>query len=157
MKKWIWISVIVIFVAIGVTINIYINALEPLYKAESKAIAVALEKTDLAHVDEFSLYNGTGSYYVVRGTDEKGENLIAWIPEKDSKKIIVKKEKDGITKDEAIEKLYDEKTPDEVMTVKLGVENNIPLWEIYYRSNNLINYYYIDFETGEWLKNIQNL
>lgn len=147
----------VIFVAIGVTINIYINALEPLYKAQSKAEEIALEKTDLAHVEEFSLYNGTDSFYVVRGTDESGEKLIAWIPAENSEKIIVKKEEDGITKDEAIEKLFDEKTPDEIMTVKLGVENNIPLWEIYYRSNNLINYYYIDFETGEWLKNIQNL
>ena len=38
------------------------------------------------------------------------------------------------------------------------MENDIPLWEIYYRSeNNLINYYYVHFLTGEWLKKIENL
>lgn len=159
MKKWIWIIIIVIVVLIGIGINVYINALEPLKKAESKAEAIALEETEMKIIHDFSIYNGSNTYYIVRGTDETGQELIAWIPEKEEKrKIIVKKEKDGISKEEAIQELYNKKKPDEIMTVKLGMEKNIPLWEIYYRSNDdLINYYYIDFETGEWLKDIQNL
>lgn len=157
MKKWIWITIIIILVTIGVAINIYINALEPFHQAKKEAEGIALKETDIKQMDDFSLYNGTKSYYIVSGSDSSGEKLIAWIPAEHENKIIVKKEKDGLTKDEAIEKLYDKKTPDEIMSVKLGMENNIPLWEIYYRSNKLINYYYVDFETGEWLKDIQNL
>jgi uncharacterized protein YpmB len=38
------------------------------------------------------------------------------------------------------------------------MEKNRPLWEIYYRSEgDLINYYYVDFETGKWWKKIENL
>jgi len=110
-------------------------------------------------VTDFTLYNGTNSYYIVKGTNQSGEKLIAWIPEEEKeRKIIVRNEEDGISKEAAIDKLYQSKEPDEVVSVKLGMENQIPLWEIYYRSNDkLINYYYIDFKTGEWLKDIQNL
>lgn len=159
MKKWIWISILVIIVLIGLGINIYINALEPLRAAESKAEEIALAETNIVTMTDFTLYNGSSSYYVVKGTDKSGEKLIAWIPEKEeNRKIIVRKENSGISKEEAIQTLHDNKNPDEIMTVKLGIENNIPLWEIYYRSkDDLINYYYLDFKTGEWLKDIQNL
>jgi uncharacterized protein YpmB len=159
MKKWIWISIVIIIVLIGLGINIYINALEPLKAAEAKAEKIALAETNIVTMTDFSLYNGSSSYYVVKGTDKSGEKLIAWIPEKEeNRKIIVRKENSGISKEEAIQTLHDNKNPDEIMTVKLGIENNIPLWEIYYRSkDDLINYYYLDFKTGEWLKDIQNL
>jgi uncharacterized protein YpmB len=159
MKKWIWITVIIIIVLIGIGINVYMNSLEPLKKAESLAENIALEETDIETIHDFSVYNGSKSYYIVKGADDSGQELIAWIPEEvKDRKIIVRKEKDGISQKEAIEKLYERKNPEEIITVKLGMENNIPLWEIYYRSKkNLINYYYVDFKTGEWLKDIQNL
>jgi uncharacterized protein YpmB len=70
----------------------------------------------------------------------------------------MKKAKSGLSKDEAIQKLLQEQKPKKIISVRLGMEKNIPLWEIYYRSeNNLINYYYVHFETGEWLKKIENL
>lgn len=150
---------IAILVFFGIGINIYINALEPKKDAETLATKIALDETDIKTVESFSLFNGSSSYYVVKGKNDSEETLIAWIPErKENRKIVVKKEKDGISRDEAIQKLYDKKKPEKIMSVKLGMENNIPLWEIYYRSNeDLINYYYVDFETGEWLKDIQNL
>ncbi|MEQ2528646.1 peptidase [Robertmurraya yapensis] len=159
MKKWIWIVSIVLLICLGIGINIYINALEPLNSAEKKAEEIALKETVIETVTDFSIYNGSRSYYVVKGTNKAGDPLIAWIPEKQDKhKIIVRNEKYGISKEEAIQKLHENKNPDEIITVKLGIENNIPLWEIYYRSNDdQINYYYIDFKTGEWLKDIQNL
>ncbi len=150
------IIIFVIMIAFGITV--YINALEPLKNAESAAIKAAKKETSLVEVTDFSLYNGSETYYVVTGINSKKENIIVWIPEKDDKKVIVRKESDGITKEEAIQKLHKEKDPQKIMTVKLGMENNIPLWEIFYRSNEeLINYYYVDFESGEWLKDIQNL
>lgn len=159
MKKWIWISSIFIMVLIGIAVNIYLNALKPLQSAEAKAEEIAKAETDIVNITDFTLYNGTNSYYVIKGTDQAGKRLVAWIPEEDkNRKIVVRNEKDGISKQDALDKLYQIKQPDEVMSVKLGIENQIPLWEIYYRSNDeLINYYYIDFKTGEWLKDIQNL
>ena len=157
-KKWIWITMLVFAVMIVFGIIVYINALEPLNQAESKAIEIAKQKISMKEVTDFTLYNGSDSYYIVKGVNSNGNNIIVWIPEEDNNKVIVREEKDGISKEEAIQKLNKEKNPQEILTVKLGMENNIPLWEIFYRSNeNLINYYYVDFESGEWLKDIQNL
>lgn len=158
MKKWIWIFIVIILISIGFAIKVYVTATEPIKEAESATIAAARKATNIETITDFSLYNGGKSYYCLSGIDKDGEEIIVWIPEDSEDKIIVKKVKDGISKEEAIQKLLETKEPEEIVTVKLGVENNIPLWEIYYRSKeNLINYYYIDFETGEWLKDIQNL
>jgi uncharacterized protein YpmB len=93
----------------------------------------------------------------LRGKVKKGESIIVWIPDK-SKEVFVRKTKDGLSKEEAVQKLLQEKNPKKIISVRLGMEKNIPLWEIYYRSqNNLINYYYVHFDTGEWLKKIENL
>ncbi|MBT2656368.1 DUF5590 domain-containing protein [Bacillus sp. ISL-18] len=157
MKKWIFIPVIVVIVMIGLFIKVYFSSVQPVKAAEKKAVSLAKEKVQLSEVDDFHLYNGIETVNVIEGKNKKGSKVIVWIPEK-SKKVIIKKAKDGITKEEAIQKLLQEKQPKKIISVRLGMEKNIPLWEIYYRSeNNLINYYYVHFETGEWLKKVENL
>ncbi|SHS34223.1 Uncharacterized protein conserved in bacteria [Mycobacteroides abscessus subsp. abscessus] len=157
MKKWFWIAIIGVIILIGITVKIYLNATEPVADAESRATAIAKEETEITDITEFSLYHGSNAYYVVQGSNKEGEKLIAWIPEKGGK-IVVLPADDGITKSEAINTLSNEVSPDQIIDVRLGMEKNNPLWEIYYRSNNdKINYFYIDFETGEEVREIKNL
>lgn len=157
MKKWFWIAIIGVIILTGITVKIYLNATEPVADAESRATAIAKEETEITDITEFSLYHGSNAYYVVQGSNKKGEKLIAWIPEKGGK-IVVLPADDGITKSEAINTLSNEVSPDQIIDVRLGMEKNNPLWEIYYRSNNdKINYFYIDFETGEEVREIKNL
>ncbi|UII54606.1 DUF5590 domain-containing protein [Cytobacillus spongiae] len=157
MKKWIFIGSFILILVIGFFVNVYLNSLEPVKAAEKVAVKQAMEETSLKEASDFSLYHGLHTYYIVKGKDDKGEEIIVWLPEKEGK-TIVKKVKDGVTKQQAVEKLLEEKTPKEIVSVRLGIEKNIPLWEIYYRSGDeLINYYYVDFETGDWLKKIENL
>jgi len=157
MKKWFWIAIIGVIILIGITVKIYLNATEPVADAESRATAIAKEETEITDITEFSLYHGSNAYYVVQGSNKKGQKLIAWIPEKGGK-IVVLPADDGITKSEAINTLSNEVSPDQIIDVRLGMEKNNPLWEIYYRSNNdKINYFYIDFETGEEVREIKNL
>lgn len=157
MKKWFWSAIIGVIILIGITVKIYLNATEPVADAESRATAIAKEETEITDITEFSLYHGSNAYYVVQGSNKKGEKLIAWIPEKGGK-IVVLPADDGITKSEAINTLSNEVSPDQIIDVRLGMEKNNPLWEIYYRSNNdKINYFYIDFETGEEVREIKNL
>lgn len=157
MKKIIIIIIIIVAIVLVSGIFVYQNALKPMKTAEDKAIQMALEETEIIEAEDFHLYHGQETYYVVKGKNENGTNLYAWIPEKEGR-IIVRKQSDGVSKQEAIDKLLEEKNPQEIISVRLGMEKNIPLWEIYYRSEgNLINYYYVDFKTGEWLKKIENL
>ena len=57
-------------------------------------------------------YNGESSYTVVQGTDEKGEQLIVWVPEK--KGNYSKKKSEGISE----KRLYKERLNKSEMTVK---------------------------------------
>ncbi|MBU8879067.1 DUF5590 domain-containing protein [Bacillus sp. FJAT-29790] len=157
MKKFIIISIIIFVVILGTCTIIYVNAQKPVKAAEKKAIQIAMQETKLREAEDFYLYHGHETYYVLKGKDGGGTGIYVWIPEKDGR-IIVRKQSDGVTKQEAIDKLREEKNPKKIISVRLGMEKNIPLWEIYYRSEgDLINYYYVDFKTGEWLKKIENL
>ncbi|WML59959.1 DUF5590 domain-containing protein [Neobacillus sp. PS2-9] len=157
MKKWILSIVIFFVVLIGIFIKVYLSAMNPVKAAEEKAVLLASKKAQLTEIQDFHLYNGLETVNVIEGKNKKGDKIIVWIPEK-SKKVFVKKAKNGLSKEEAVQKLLQEKNPKKIISVRLGMEKNIPLWEIYYRSeNNLINYYYVHFETGEWLKKIENL
>ena len=156
-KKWIWIFIVFIVVGIGIFVKVYLTAREPLKTAEKKAVMIAEKKAGLAKVTDFHLYHGLETVDVIEGKNIKGENIIIWIPEK-TKLVIVKNAKSGLSKADAINKLLQEKNPKKIVSVRLGMEKNIPFWEIYYLSdNNLINYYYVHFQTGEWLKKIENL
>ncbi|WHX99068.1 DUF5590 domain-containing protein [Neobacillus sp. DY30] len=157
MKKIILFLVLFIAICVGVFVKVYASAQEPLSTAQEKAVSLAKEKVQFTDVEDFHIYHGTETVSVLEGKNKKGENIIVWIPEK-SKKVIWDKQNNGISKEDAVQRLLEEKSPKKIISVKLGMENNIPLWEIYYRSeNNLINYYYVHFETGEWLKKIENL
>jgi uncharacterized protein YpmB len=157
MKKWILILLLFFLIVIGIFTKIYLTAVEPLNIAEKKAVTFAEKKVHISQVNDFHLYHGLETVDVIEGENKQGDKIIIWIPEK-SKKMVIKKAKNGLTKAEAIRKLEESKNPKKIISVRLGMEKNIPLWEIYYRSdNNLINYYYIRFETGEWLKKIENL
>ncbi|WP_066257112.1 DUF5590 domain-containing protein [Neobacillus drentensis] len=157
MKKWIIFSVLFVLVVVGLLTNVYFKSVDPVNAAEKKAVALANKEISLKEIEDFHIYNGIETVNVIEGKSMKGEKIIVWIPEK-SKQVFVKKAKDGLSKEEAIQKLLQEKSPKKIISVRLGMEKNIPLWEIYYRSdNNLINYYYVHFDTGEWLKKIENL
>jgi uncharacterized protein YpmB len=157
-KKWIWIiTIIVVVVVLGLSVNVYRNAVKPVNTAEEKAVSIAKKKTDLVDVEDFHLYHGEETIYVIEGKNTKGENIIIWIPKKDGK-MMVKKASKGLSKRDAINSLPEGSNPKKILSVRLGMEKGFPLWEIYYLSeNNLINYYLVFFESGEMLRNIENL
>ncbi|WP_428908907.1 DUF5590 domain-containing protein [Niallia sp. Krafla_26] len=157
MKKWFFIIGFVVLMIVASSTMIYLKAVDPLKTVQEKAVKIAMDETSLSQVDDFHLYNGEESYFIIQGKDQKGTNLIVWVPEKKGK-VFVKKASDGITRQEAINTVANEIGDDTIISVKLGMEKGIPLWEIHSRTNgDLLNYYSVEFETGEWLKKIENL
>ncbi|WLR56576.1 DUF5590 domain-containing protein [Mesobacillus subterraneus] len=161
MKKWILFSILIVVTIVGILVNVYLNAVEPVKAAEKEAVQIALKETNLSDFTNFSLYSGEETYYVMMGKNSKQEDVYVWINEKNSE-VITRNVKNGITKKEALNKLYQEKNPNEIIDVRLGMariqKTDRPAWEIFYRnSNDTINYYYVDFDTGEKLRAIDNL
>ncbi|MGM0751228.1 MAG: DUF5590 domain-containing protein [Bacillota bacterium] len=158
MKKWIKI-IALLFIVLGITASIvlYQVSRNPLNNQAEKALDRVKTETAIVDVESTSFYNGSKSYVVVTGKDDQNEKLVAWVPNKKGE-IIEKKWADGISKEEAINKLNDEKQPKELLSVRLGYESVGPVWEITYldQQDNL-NYFYLLFSTGEWWRKIENL
>ncbi|PFG05940.1 DUF5590 domain-containing protein [Bacillus sp. es.034] len=158
MKKWITI-IVLLFLVIGISASVLVYQLSrnPLDHQRDLALKRVEDETAIVKVEDTSFYNGSKSYVVITGKNEKREKLVAWVPDKKGK-IIEKKWANGITKDQAINKLNDEKKPKELLSVRLGYESVGPVWEMTYldQQDNL-NYYYLLFSTGEWWRKIENL
>ncbi len=157
MKKWIWSFVGLAVVVLAFVIYTYASAYQPVSKARENAEKIAKDEAGLVSMENFSIYNGNDSYYVVEGQNKDKEDIIVWIEEKNNA-VTVKNKKDGLTKQEVINKLTSERELSSIDTVRLGMLEGLPVWEVYaHTDDDLINYFYFDFETGELHRNIENI
>ncbi|MGF2616835.1 peptidase [Rossellomorea vietnamensis] len=157
MKKFIFLSVIILVVVVGAMAAVFLNARSPVNEKADAALQRAEAETELKSTEDVTLYNGNKSYIVITGENAAGERIILWVPDKDEE-IIVKKWADGISKEDAINKLNQENDVAKILSVKLGMESVGPVWEMtYLDENDYLNYYYLLFETGEWWRKIENL
>lgn len=138
----------------------FLHSAEKPLKADEKA---ALERisgsVDLKSHDGFYLYNGPKeTYYVLTGQNKAGKDIVVWVPKKKSGEVLVKFASDGISEKQAREIVQKEKNPSKILNVTLGMEDNIPIWEVsYLDKNDNLGYYDMTFQDGEWLRQIENL
>ncbi|MBS4173245.1 DUF5590 domain-containing protein [Bacillus sp. FJAT-49736] len=146
MKKWILGITITVLVIIGFFVNVYIQAVKPLNTARQNAVQEAKDKADLVTTDQFYQYNGKQAYSVVVGKQKNGSKVAVWIPDNLSDNITIMKWADGITKKEALHKLMEKKNPNKILGIRLGMKDEIPVWEIsFLDKSKKLNYFYVDF------------
>ncbi|MGN1402464.1 MAG: DUF5590 domain-containing protein [Bacillus sp. (in: firmicutes)] len=131
MKKWIWIVSTIVVLLLGYIVYSAMAGIQVKKTAEEEATKFAIDKGGLISVDEFYLYHGSKTYSVVVGKSKDKTEYVLWIPE-DLKKENVKKMKyaSGYSKEEIIEKVKAEHNPHEIVTVKLGMKKDVPVWEV---------------------------
>ena len=157
MKKWFLIGFGILILIIVFFTNTYLTSIDPIKKAEKKALSAAKKRVEISSVQDLQIYHGNETFYILRAKNDKNTDIIVWVPEK-GENVVVKKASEGISQQEAIDKLIQEENPKKIVAVRLAMLKSRQCWEIYYLShNNLINYYYIDFKTGEWLRKIENM
>ncbi|MFD3446078.1 DUF5590 domain-containing protein [Microbacteriaceae bacterium 4G12] len=151
MKKWIFGILIVIAAFITYGVHVYNTTMNGKLQTESKSVQTAKEKAKLTKITSVDYYHGiTASYEVVQGTDNKGEQWIVWVPDKEGK-VLTKKKSEGISEKEAMQIVAKNGNPKELVKVKLGAENNVPIWEVtYIDQENHYNYYYMEFANGDF-------
>ncbi|MBS4176591.1 DUF5590 domain-containing protein [Lederbergia citrea] len=158
MKKWILIISLLLILSVGASAFVYINARAPLKSAEQYAEKRAKTEANLISTDQFYMYNGSASYYVIVGEQKNKEKIVVWIPEDKKQKIVTKKLSEGVSEREAIAKLLKEESPKKILGSRLGMEKSLPVWELAYLDrNSKLNYYYIHFDSGKWWRKIENL
>jgi uncharacterized protein YpmB len=153
LKKWLIIAALVILSVCGVTAGAYIHALGPKKELAREAFQEAKNVSGLVTMSDFYIYNGMDSYSVVIGTTKDGDKKVVWLPDRKNKQPVTENYSDGISASEIKKIAIKQLQPEKIISVKLGMEKDIPLWEItYLDKSNRYNYDYFDFKSGEWLK-----
>lgn len=152
MKKWLIISSVFVLCLIGFVSGAYIKAMGPRQGASAIAYEKARQESGLVTLDEFYLYHGLASYSVVVGKTASGEKLVVWIPENKDLDIVTALYKNGKTKKEITQIAKEQLKSQKIISIKLGMENKVPLWEVTsLDATNHYNYEYYDFKTGEMI------
>jgi len=125
-------------------------------KTEGHSIASEVaKKNGIKIIEEVSTYHSDHVYYIVKGQNENNQNVIVFIPEKNTENIKTVYEKDGLTKEEVLNLVntYDQdKKPKEIISVKIGYDDSkspkwdIPVWEVrYIDQQNRYTYFFVSF------------
>lgn len=157
-----WIKFLTVFlIALGaiVILLIFYNANKPISRAYANAEAAVLRSGDLVSVSDTAIFNGKEAYITVFGKNKDGKLAAVFVPEKQDEKEFASLLLDkGITSEEAKKIVQSELDVKEFLHVSLGIENKEYVWEIAFKSpNDKVNYVYLAFKDGVWVKRILNL
>ncbi len=157
MKKFVIGLVLLLSAVIVGAIYVYQQSRNPYDRVEAETIAFVSERTDLNQAEDFYWYNGTETYLTVRGFNENNEEKL-YIVRQNGGSIIELAANETVSRQEAIQLTRQAREPDAILNARIGVINDIPVWEVSYRNQNeRLGYYIIDLKTGEWLRTIDNI
>ena len=146
LKKWILSFVFLLLLFVGYVIASFYIGMDYKKTAEEKAVSIALNEGGLVSVSDYYLFHGQEVYSVVIGKDEEGIEYVLWIP-KELKNATVKKMKyaDGVSKSEIVDTVIEKYKPKEIVSVKIGMKNASPIWEVTYKDSE-DNLVFADFD-----------
>lgn len=156
-----WIKFIVVFLLMltsVITVAVLVNANKPFSAAKKAAIESAIQSGQLASVSSADVFNGTVPTVTVFGVDEDGKEKAIFVDENSKDGFKEVKLTDGISAEKAVANVKKELDVEKILHVKLGLEEEGPVWEVAFKSDNgKLNYVYVFFENGQWWKRILNL
>lgn len=137
--------------------TIYAIGNHPRRQSEQQAVSMAKKYANLKHEKNFYIYNRDKTYYTVTGTNKNNQSILVIIA-KTGGKIRVLKQKDGITKNQALTKIWNNRKPKKVLKIAPSIFNNQAIWEITYlnKQGNLC-YELLSFKNGKVVQRIDNL
>ncbi|WP_394406020.1 DUF5590 domain-containing protein [Streptococcus sp. 20-1249] len=145
-KQWL-LGIFILFAACLFSIFFLLeSSAKPFEIAREKAIQVAKRYVDLESIDGVDIYNGSETYYSVKGKNAKQEEVLVLVP-KQSSDIYVYQTSQGISK-KAAEKIATENGATKIEKIVLGHEDGKTIWEV----KSATSYYLIEFETGNLFK-----
>ncbi|MCY7576541.1 cell wall elongation/penicillin-binding protein regulator TseB [Bacillus pumilus] len=159
MKKIVWIisSVVALVLLIGIISFtwIYQIAMGQKEQGHEAAIERAKKQANIVQVEQVETFVGKEKQFIVEGKNKQDETTYVWVPASKKEKVIAKKEKEGITSNQAVQAVQKENTVSKLKDVQLAREGDVLLWEVtYLNENNQYSFSYVDFSTGHMEKNV---
>lgn len=141
-----------------ITVAVLVNANKPFTAAEKVAIESAIQSGQLTSASSAVVFNGTVPTVTVFGEDGDGNEKAVFVDEKSQDGFKEVKLTDGISAEKAVANVKKELDVERTLHVRLGLEEEGPVWEVAFKSDNgKLNYVYVFFENGKWWKRILNL
>jgi uncharacterized protein YpmB len=150
------ITVAILIIAAWVFASTYSAAREQYMDGHEESKELALEKGKLSKIETIETYNGQIKYHVMSGENNNNEKVYVWVPQtKKNETVIVKKQSSGITEEQAIAKVNQAYNPANIVDVKLGMDEGIPIWEVKYRDKSeRYTFDFVNFYDGEIIKHM---
>lgn len=135
------------------SIHLYTNVSEPIKNSEKEALSyLKANAAEFTNVKQVNFYHGSESYQVFEGTNKDEDMVFIWVA-MSLDNHIVKEKAAGLAIEEVVLYTEEELKSKEIISIKLGIENSLPLYEIIYKDQqDRYSYYYISFKDGTYLK-----
>ncbi|UCZ54814.1 DUF5590 domain-containing protein [Bacillus shivajii] len=165
MRTWL-ISIGAVLLTAGIVFFyfMYSATAGPLNDRQEEIKAFALSETELTSVNDISYYHGSRSYQVFYGVDDNDEDIIVWVEEiehkeddeNQSRRVFVRSQSDGISKDKVEQIAYDRLNVVSLINIRLGIIGNTPVYEVVYIDDaDRHSFYYLTFKDGSYIRHYQ--
>lgn len=137
--------------------SIYAVGNHPKAEAERQATTIAKRYANLKTRTDFYIYNRENTYYTVAGKNNKGQRILVIVPQKNGSVRVVK-QSTGLTEQQALAQVKSNEHPKRVLKAVPGIFNDKVVWEVtYFNSKGNLCYDLINFKTGSYVQQINNL
>lgn len=137
--------------------SIYAVGNHPKAEAERQATTIAKRYANLKTRTDFYIYNRENTYYTVAGKNNKGQRILVIVPQKNGSVRVVK-QSTGLTEQQALAQVKSNEHPKRVLKAVPGIFNDKVVWEVtYLNSKGNLCYELINFKTGSYVQQINNL
>lgn len=155
MKKFLLLLILFIIVALVIKgIYFYQSILDPLKSEQQQVLDFINEEYSIQAITGIDYFHGETAYHVISATID-GEEMIIWVPYT-LDQTTIRNINEGITEEGVRSIVQAELNPKNIVSIKLGMENNIPLYEVVYiDQENRYSFYYLTFKNGRFLKHFQ--
>lgn len=156
-NKFLVVFTTTVIVILSCVLIFFIRANRPMSRAREEAIELAQAHTDLTDVTDFYWFTRQETYFTLVGTDSKEQEMLVIIPQS-GEKLTVMKPSEGLSEEEVLAKVMTDDQAVEIVKVTLGMVDQQPTWEVVAKTtSDDLNYYLVDFKTGEIFDSIKNM
>jgi|HigsolmetaAR203D_1030402.scaffolds.fasta_scaffold00002_167 uncharacterized protein YpmB len=130
----------------------YVTIHASFWDKRGQAVTEAVYAGQLAEVTMTEPFNGELSWFIVRGLNDQGDEMIVWVSEDQT---IVRRADEGISSEQAKAAVLSRRSGAEIIRMTPGVWKKELCFEVYYRIDDIYYYDYIRFEDGTWMETLR--
>jgi uncharacterized protein YpmB len=147
-KKWILMMVGILLIAAWQAYYLYTETQAKPQSKEARAIEIAKKAKGLKSISNVEHFYKNETYYVVEGKNEHGTDMIVWVGKDEH--VFSDIANGGLKEQQMIDYVKKNYDAEKIIDSRLGMEDEIPLWEVtFIDSQDRYTYYYGYFETGK--------